>query len=123
MSIPEERPETAAEASAPAAKPPGPVAPAPRQQQKQEAAAAEENAPTGIPTGFPEPVTPDEPRERPADGKVRLAPAGFGSLTLPPLEPGGETTEITAEGTDVDEETAERAYEAAQLAGFTLREL
>lgn len=123
MSIPEERPETAAEASAPAAKPPGPAAPAPRQQPKQEALAGTPAEPPQIPTGFPEPVTPDEPRELAADGKVRLAPAGFGSLTVPPLEPGGETVVIGPEGTDVDEETAERAYEAARLAGFTLREL
>ena len=35
------------------------------------------------------------------DGKVRLAPQGFGSLTVPPLEEGGESVVITAEGTDV----------------------
>jgi hypothetical protein len=54
---------------------------------------------------------------------VRLAPVGFGSLTVPPLEAGGESVVITAEGTDCDEETAERAHEAARLAGFRLREI
>jgi len=79
--------------------------------------------PVPIPTGFPELVSPEPEREPSPDGMVRLAPAGFGSLTVPPLEEGGKTVVITAEGTDVDEETAERAHEAARLAGFSLREV
>lgn len=80
-------------------------------------------APAPIPTGFPEPVTPDEPRSPAADGRIRLAPVGFAELIVPPLEAGGESFTITADGTDVDEETAERAREAARLAGFSLRQL
>jgi hypothetical protein len=88
-----------------------------------EPAAAEESKPDPIPTGFPEPVAADEPREPSPDGMVRLAPVGFGYLTVPPLEVGGESVVITAEGTDCDEETAARAHEAAGLAGFRLKEV
>lgn len=79
--------------------------------------------PDPIPTGFPEPAAPAEPRAPSPDGTVRLAPVGFGSLTVPPLEAGGGTVVITAEGTDVDQATAARAHEAARLAGFRLREV
>lgn len=84
---------------------------------------ADQPEPDPIPTGFPEPAAPDEPREPSPDGTVRLAPVNFGSLTVPPLEPGGESVVITAEGTDCDPETAGRAHEAARLAGFRLREV
>jgi hypothetical protein len=46
----------------------------------------------------------------------------MGSLTIPPLDDGGESVVITTEGADVSEETAERAREAARLAGLRLTE-
>ncbi|HMH89693.1 MAG TPA: hypothetical protein VK586_01280 [Streptosporangiaceae bacterium] len=56
-------------------------------------------------------------------GKVTLrAVAPVGSVTIPPLEPGGESVLITREGTQVDVDTARRAHEAAARSGFTLRE-
>jgi hypothetical protein len=77
-----------------------------------------------IRTGFPEPVTPDPPRKPSADGKVILATvAPLGSVTVPPLEEGGETVVITPDGTEVDEETAERALAAAQSGGYKLVQL
>jgi hypothetical protein len=42
-------------------------------------------------------------------------------VTLPPLEDGGEGIVIAEAGTEVDAETARRAHEAAQQAGFKLR--
>jgi hypothetical protein len=101
------------------------TAPSPAAQDKAAASPdkATEAPAAPIGTGFPEPVTPGEPRVA-ADGKVILATARpYGSLTLPPLEPGGETTVITGDGTEVDEKTAQRAREAAHLAGFRLTEL
>jgi hypothetical protein len=122
--------ETAApDASKPAASDSGAVRviPAPA---KPEAVPAEDappaeaaTEPDPIPTGFPEPVAAEPEREPSPDGMVRLVPVGFGHLTVPPLELGGESVVITAEGTDCDEETAARAHEAAHLAGFRLREI
>lgn len=85
----------------------------------------DEDVPPAIPTGFPEPaqdVTP-QPRKEPRPGYVTLATQPpMGDLTVPPLEGGGETVAITADGTEVDGATALRAHEAARLAGFTLRQ-
>jgi hypothetical protein len=57
--------------------------------------------------------------------KPRFAKGGMVTLaTMPPV--GSVTVDdvvITEEGTEVDEATAERAHEAAQLAGFRLREI
>jgi hypothetical protein len=87
------------------------------------ASAKAKDGPAPIPTGFPETVQPDAPRTA-ADGKVILAPVPpLGSVTLPPLEEGGKSFVIEAVGTEVDEETAERAHAAASAAGFRLREL
>ena len=56
--------------------------------------------------------------------RVTLAPVPpLGSLTLPPLEDGGESLVIEEAGTEVDAATAVRAREAAVAAGFRLREL
>ena len=56
--------------------------------------------------------------------RVTLAPVPpLGSLTLPPLEDGGESLVIEKDGTEVDAATAVRAREAAVAAGFRLREL
>lgn len=79
-----------------------------------------------IPTGFPVPVqqaqVPD--REQAKPGHVTLATRPpMDRLTVPPLEGGGETVTITAEGTEVDDATAARAHEAARLAGISLREI
>jgi hypothetical protein len=90
---------------------------------KDDAPADAPREPDPIPTGFPEPVSAEPEREPSPDGMVRLVPVGFGHLTVPPLELGGESVVITAEGTDCDEETAARAHEAAHLAGFRLREV
>lgn len=94
---------------------------APAKADESPADAAHE--PDPIPTGFPEPVSAAAEREPSPDGMVRLVPVGFGHLTVPPLELGGESVVITSEGTDCDEETAARAHEAAHLAGFRLREV
>jgi hypothetical protein len=72
---------------------------------------------TGTPV-FPQPMPPAKP------GHVNLATVPpMGSLTVPPLEAGGETTVIDVYGTEVDEATAERAHAAARAAGLNLREL
>lgn len=97
-------------------------------------------APPPIPTGFPEAASPAEeggaalsdtgallfpqPMRPARPGYVNLAAVPpMGSLTVPPLEEGGESVVIDVYGTEVDEETAERAYAAAQAAGLSLREL
>jgi hypothetical protein len=94
--------------------------------------------PPPIPTGFPEPATdtgpatvtdtgvPIFPQPMPAarPGFVNLATVPpMGSLTVPPLNDGGESVVIDVYGTEVDEATAERAFAAARAAGLTLREL
>lgn len=67
---------------------------------------------------YPQPMKPARP------GHVNLATVPpMGSLTVPPLEDGGETVTIDVYGVEVDDATAERAYAAAQAAGLTLREL
>lgn len=79
-----------------------------------------------IPTGFPElpAFAPPEPRKPSRPGYVTLATRPpVGSLSVPPLEGGGETVTITVDGTEVDAGTAARARHAATLAGTTLREL
>lgn len=103
-------------------------------------AAAGPPSPPPIPTGFPEPASPAEeggaalsdtgallfpqPMRPARPGYVNLAAVPpMGSLTVPPLEEGGESVVIDVYGTEVDEETAERAYAAAQAAGLSLREL
>jgi hypothetical protein len=62
-----------------------------------------------------------------AGSQVKTAPAKSGMVTLATAAPLGSVTVddvvITEEGTEVDEATAERAHEAAQLAGFRLREI
>jgi hypothetical protein len=86
----------------------------------------------------PEPATgPPEPAPQPAAPKAPLPPAHdpgdtvtlyavppMGTMTVPPLEDGddSEPVVITRYGTQVDGATADRAHEAAALAGFTLRE-
>jgi hypothetical protein len=107
---------------------------------KAPAAAAAVPAPPPIPTGFPEPASPAEeggaalsdtgallfpqPMQPARPGHVNLAAVPpMGSLTVPPLEEGGDSVVIDVYGTEVDEETAERAYAAAQAAGLSLREL
>lgn len=101
-----------------------PAAPDPAKPAPARAPAPAAPGPDPIPTGFPEAAAPDLGRAPAADGMTRLATVPpFGSLTVPPLEAGGESVVITAEGTDVDAGTAERAQEAARLAGFRLREV
>lgn len=89
------------------------------------AAKADADETPAIPTGFPEPAPEPEKTERKVRaGNVILATRHpMGDLTVPPLEGGGETVTITADGTEVDKATAERAHQAARLAGFALREL
>jgi hypothetical protein len=117
----------------PAEKPPVPA-------EAVKAAAPADKIPPPIPTGFPEPPVPAKPGgpamtdtgtlifpqpAKPArPGFLNLATVPpMGSLTVPPLENGGEAVVIDVYGTEVDEATAERAYAAAQTAGFSLREL
>lgn len=65
---------------------------------------------------------PSAPRPAPPAGHIILATVEpVATVTLPPLEQGGETVVITREGTAVDEATAARAYEAT--AGHALREI
>lgn len=65
-----------------------------------------------------------DPDWTPSGGKVTLAPVPpLGSVTLPPLEDGGEGLVIDAAGTEVDADTARRAQEAALKAGCRLQEL
>ena len=72
--------------------------------------------------GNPESVQQGDSAPVPTGGKVTLAPvAPLRSVTLPPLEDGGEGIVIAEAGTEVDAETARRAHEAAQQAGFKLR--
>lgn len=82
--------------------------------------AAQDAPPPGGPvTGFP----PRDGTASTAQGRVTLAVSGgLSALHVPPLDGDGETVVITAEGTEVDPETARRAHEAAQAAGFTLTE-
>jgi hypothetical protein len=89
---------------------------APFEQASPDAAlAVDPGNPESVPQGDPAPVVP-------AGGKVTLAPvAPLGSVTLPPLEDGGEGIVIAEGGTEVDAETAARAHEAARQAGFKLR--
>lgn len=115
-----------------------PAASSPAEAVKPPATA--DKVPPPIPTGFPEPPAPADPNAtafsdtgtllfpqpmKPArEGFVNLATVPpMGSLTVPPLEDGGETVVIDVYGTEVDTATAERAYAAAQTAGFSLREL
>lgn len=78
----------------------------------------------------PEPapkVTPPAPAAPPkpaAPGMVTLyAVPPMGTMTVPPLEgDDGEPVVITRYGTEVDLATAQRAHEAAALAGFSIRE-
>jgi hypothetical protein len=96
------------------------------------------DAPPPIPTGFPVPAadagpatTTDtgillapQPMSAARPGHVNLATVPpMGSLTVPPLQDGGNTVVIDVYGTEVDEATAERAHAAARAAGLTLREL
>lgn len=96
-------------------------------------------AATGPAQAAPEavPAAPSLPWSMPGDWSSTTPPAGetglpeampgrlvlaavepLGSVTLPPLEEGGETTVITREGTEVDSATALRAYEATQGHGL-----
>lgn len=60
----------------------------------------------------------------PAAGRKTLAVTGnVQELHIPPLEEGGDHVVITPDGTEVDEETAARAHEAAALAGVQLTEI
>jgi hypothetical protein len=60
----------------------------------------------------------------PSGSKVTIAPVPpLESVTLPPLEDGGEGLVIPAEGAEVDAATAERALQVATEAGFRLQEL
>jgi hypothetical protein len=62
-----------------------------------------------------------------AASQDKPAPVKGGMVTLATTAPLGSVTVddvvITPEGTEVDEATAERAHEAAMLAGFRLREI
>jgi hypothetical protein len=112
----------------------------PAEAVKAPAAVPAAASPPPIPTGFPEPPAPADPNAtafsdtgtllfpqpmKPArEGFVNLATVPpMGKLTVPPLEDGGESVVIDVYGTEVDQATAERAYAAAQTAGFSLREL
>jgi hypothetical protein len=65
-----------------------------------------------------------EPGWTPSGAKVTLAPVPpMGSLTLPPLEGGGEGIVIEVDGTEVDADAAQRALKVATEAGFRLQEL
>jgi hypothetical protein len=57
-----------------------------------------------------------------AAGTVTLATAPpLAALIVPALDDGGEEVVITEAGTEVDAATAQRAHEAAAVAGFRLR--
>jgi hypothetical protein len=76
-----------------------------------------EPAPKVTPPAPPSPPVPDPP------GKVTLyAIPPMGTMTVPPLDPGGEPVVITRYGTVVDTATARRAHEAAAASGFAIRE-
>jgi hypothetical protein len=120
------RPAAPADVPAPKSAPPAPAAtarqPAPAPQIPDPAVTAPQ--PGGIAvtdTGtllFPQPMKPPKPGFR----NLATVPP-MGSLTVPPLDAGGEAVVIDVYGTEVDEATAERAYAAAQTAGFSLQEL
>lgn len=66
---------------------------------------------------------PEAPRKPDAPGKVTIyAVPPMGTLTVPPLDGKGDPVVINRYGTEVDEETADRAREAAALSGFLIRE-
>lgn len=81
---------------------------------------------TGPPEPAPQPAAPaapPRPAHAPGDTVTLFAVPPMGTLTVPPLE--GDDSDpvvITRYGTQVDGATADRAHEAAALAGFTLRE-
>jgi|SRR5581483_7853434 len=92
---------------------------------KDDASAPIVRLPAGDPPGEarPLPAVPAEEAPEPEPlpdavpkGKVRL------STTGPVSHVHVDDVTITARGADVDPETAQRAHEAAALAGFTLRE-
>lgn len=65
-----------------------------------------------------------EPWEDLPSGSIRLAPVPpLTSVTLPPLEDGGEGIVIGEDGIVLDGDTARRAVEAATRAGLRLQEL
>jgi hypothetical protein len=75
-----------------------------------------------IPTGFPEPATVEPPRPGAAAGNVILATVPpLGALHVPSLDDGGEEVVITEYGTEVTADVAQRAHEAAALAGLRLK--
>jgi hypothetical protein len=84
---------------------------------------ASPDAALAVDPGNPESVPQGDSAPRVATGgKVTLAPEPpLGSVTLPPIEDGGEGIVIAEGGTEVDADTAQRAHEAAQRAGFKLR--
>lgn len=93
------------------------------QAQAQDLAAPAPDAAPAAPSDVP-PGRVLGPGETPSSGRVTLAPVPpLGSLTLPPLEEGGQQIVIEAEGTEVSQKAAQRAYEAALRAGVRLQEL
>jgi hypothetical protein len=71
----------------------------------------------------PAPKPPPHPAHDPGDQVTLYAVPPMGTMTVPPLEDDdSDPVVITRYGTQVDGATADRAHEAAALAGFTLRE-
>lgn len=80
---------------------------------------------TGPPEPAPQPAAPKappRPPHDPGDTVTLYAVPPMGTMTVPPLDGDGEPVVITRYGTQVDGATADRAHEAAALAGFTIRE-
>lgn len=65
-----------------------------------------------------------EPGDEPSGDRVTLAPVPpLESVTLPPLEDGGEGFVIGADGLEMDADTARRAMAAAFHAGLRLQQI
>jgi hypothetical protein len=119
--VPAPKPTAPASTAPPPAAAARQPAPAPQIPDPAAAVAPPPGGPAVTDTGtliFPQPAKPARPGFR----NLATVPP-MGSLTVPPLENGGEAVVIDVYGTEVDEATAERAYAAAQTAGFSLREL
>jgi hypothetical protein len=97
----------------------------PAEDDDQSDAPLEQASPDKAAVGGQEAASaPPAPPAAPAPPRVTLAvSAPVSALHVPPLEDGGEVVVITRDGTEVDEVTARRAHEAADFAGFTLREI
>jgi hypothetical protein len=98
------------------------VPPAGTDTGSQDTAGVEQPEPAPQITGTETETGTDEPAQEHAPGMVTIyAVPPMGTLTIP-ADGDGEPVVIDRSGTEVDEETAQRAREAAAASGFRIRE-